>query len=126
MIKKSLTPYRQAIGSLQYIVTCTRWNLAFSMNHFAQFISNPAPVHPLGELELKEYLDSYEEPQTKDSFTLELHLLALLTCYLDGVTPTRLTILIVVRPLHVMYFKWIHSILYIGKIASNQTSHSPQ
>lgn len=50
------TPYRQAIGSLQYIVTCTRWDLAFAVNHLAQFMSNPAPVHWLGIKRIFRYL----------------------------------------------------------------------
>lgn len=36
-------PYKQAIGSLQYLVTCIRWNLAFPINHLAQFLANPCP-----------------------------------------------------------------------------------
>lgn len=31
-------PYKQAIGSLQYLVMCTRWDLAFTVNHLAQFM----------------------------------------------------------------------------------------
>ena len=41
-------PYKQAIGSLQYLVTCTRWDLTFSIQHLAQFMANPAPTHWLG------------------------------------------------------------------------------
>ena len=40
--------YNQAIGSLQYFVTCTRWNLAFAVKHLAQFVQSPTLVHWLG------------------------------------------------------------------------------
>lgn len=49
-------PYQQAIGSLQYLVTCTRWDLAFPISHLAQFMSNPAPVHWLGVKRIFRYL----------------------------------------------------------------------
>jgi hypothetical protein len=38
-------PYVQAIGSLQYLVTCTRSDLGFPVNHLAQFMANPGPSH---------------------------------------------------------------------------------
>jgi hypothetical protein len=38
-------PYAQAIGSLQYLVTCTRSDLGFPVNHLAQFMANPGPSH---------------------------------------------------------------------------------
>jgi hypothetical protein len=41
-------PYKQAIGSLQYLVTCTHWDLAFSVHHLAQFMQDPTPAHWLG------------------------------------------------------------------------------
>ena len=38
-------PYSQILGCLQYLVTCTRLDLAYSVNHLAQFMSNPTLVH---------------------------------------------------------------------------------
>ena len=49
-------PYKQAIGSLQYLVTCTRWDLAFSINHLAQFMQDPTPAHWLGVKRIFRYL----------------------------------------------------------------------
>lgn len=49
-------PYKQAIGSLQYLVTCTRWDLNFAVNHLAQFMACPAPSHWLGVKRVLRYL----------------------------------------------------------------------
>jgi len=49
-------PYKQAIGSLQYLVTCTRWDLAFPVNHLAQFMQDPTPAHWLGVKRIFRYL----------------------------------------------------------------------
>jgi hypothetical protein len=38
-------PYANTIGSLQYLVTMTQWDITFLVNHLAQFMSNPAPKH---------------------------------------------------------------------------------
>jgi len=35
--------YAQAIGYLQWLVTCYRFDLAFPVNHLAQFIANLGP-----------------------------------------------------------------------------------
>ncbi len=37
--------YAQAIGSLLYLVACTRHDLAYLINHLAQFMTNPCSIH---------------------------------------------------------------------------------
>lgn len=49
-------PYKQVLGTLQYLVSCTRWDLAFPVNHLSQFMFNPAPVHWLGVKQILRYL----------------------------------------------------------------------
>jgi hypothetical protein len=49
-------PYSQILGCLQYLVTCTRSDLAYLVNHLAQFMSSPAPVHWLALKRLLRYL----------------------------------------------------------------------
>lgn len=49
-------PYKNAIGTLQYLVTWTRWDLAFVVNHLAQFMANPAPIHWTAVKRLFQYL----------------------------------------------------------------------
>lgn len=49
-------PFAQAIGSLQYLVTCTRPDLAYSVNHLAQFMANPGPPHWLALKRIFRYL----------------------------------------------------------------------
>lgn len=50
-------PYKQALGSLQYLVTYTRWDIAFAVNHLAHFMQNPAPIHWLGVKRIFRYLN---------------------------------------------------------------------
>ena len=38
-------PYRQAVGSLIYLVSCTRPDLAFSVSKLSQFLENPSSHH---------------------------------------------------------------------------------
>lgn len=38
-------PYSHILGCLQYLVTCIRSDLTYSVNHLAQFMSSPTPVH---------------------------------------------------------------------------------
>ena len=38
-------PYRSAVGYLQYLVTCTRPDLAFAVGYVARFQNNPQPIH---------------------------------------------------------------------------------
>ena len=49
-------PYNQAIGSLQYLVTCTHWGLTFSANHLAQFMHEPTPAHWLSIKSIFRYV----------------------------------------------------------------------
>jgi hypothetical protein len=37
--------YQQMIGSLMYLVTCTRPDLAFAVSFLSQFPSHPTPIH---------------------------------------------------------------------------------
>ena len=52
----SQVPYKQAIGSLQYLCTLTRWDIAFPINYLAQFMIKPAPVHWLKVKHILRYL----------------------------------------------------------------------
>jgi len=52
----STVPYKHVLGTLQYLVTCTRWNIVYSINHLAQFMMNPAPLHWLGVKRIFRYL----------------------------------------------------------------------
>ena len=38
-------PYRQAIGSLIYLVSCTRPDLAFTIRYLSQFLDKPQQQH---------------------------------------------------------------------------------
>jgi len=49
-------PYSQILGCLQYLVTYTRHDLAYSVNHLAQFMATPAPVHWIALERLLRYL----------------------------------------------------------------------
>lgn len=40
-----LCPYREAVGSLMYAMTCTRPDIAFSVSQVAQFCSSPSRSH---------------------------------------------------------------------------------
>jgi hypothetical protein len=37
--------YAQAIGSILYLVACTRHDLAYLINYLAQFTTNPSSIH---------------------------------------------------------------------------------
>ncbi|KAF7838980.1 Retrovirus-related Pol polyprotein from transposon RE1 [Senna tora] len=52
---KDPTPYRQAIGSLQYL-TNTRPDIAFSVNKLSQFLACPTDVHLQGVKRILRYL----------------------------------------------------------------------
>lgn len=38
-------PYKQAIGCLQYLATCTRIDIAFAVSYVARFQADPKPLH---------------------------------------------------------------------------------
>jgi len=52
----SNVPYSSAIGSLQYLVTSTRPDLAYCVNHLAQFMGNPGLQHWSGVKRIMRYL----------------------------------------------------------------------
>lgn len=38
-------PYRQAVGFIRYLVTCTRPDLTFSASQVSQFLQDPGQTH---------------------------------------------------------------------------------
>ena len=38
-------PYANAVGSLMYVIMCTRPDIAYSMSLVSKFMSNPGKVH---------------------------------------------------------------------------------
>jgi hypothetical protein len=52
----STIPYREAVGSLLYIMCCTRPDIAFAVNSCARFMSNPGVVHWEAVLRIFKYL----------------------------------------------------------------------
>ncbi|MBW0573110.1 hypothetical protein O181_112825 [Austropuccinia psidii MF-1] len=60
--------YRRVIGLLQYLVQCTRPDLAFSTSFLSQFVENPLDIHFNAAMHTLKYLDC-----TKN-FTLNLGL----------------------------------------------------
>lgn len=73
----SSVPYAQALGSLQYLVTCTRPDLAFSVHHLAQFMAHPGPPHWTALKRIFRYLQHtnasgliYRRPTTKTTNNL--------------------------------------------------------
>ena len=49
-------PYRQLIGSLIYLTTCTRPDITHSVSSLARFASNPGPQHWYNALRILKYL----------------------------------------------------------------------
>jgi hypothetical protein len=49
-------PYRQAIGSLTYLATCTRPDIAAAVGILSKFVTNPGPVHWSGVKRIFRYL----------------------------------------------------------------------
>ncbi|OAE23483.1 hypothetical protein AXG93_285s1410 [Marchantia polymorpha subsp. ruderalis] len=43
--RMSCVPYEQAVGSLMYLMVCTRLNIAFAMSKVSRYMSNPRKVH---------------------------------------------------------------------------------
>ena len=41
----SKVPYSNAIGSVMYLMVCTRLNLAYAVSTLSRFMTNPGPVH---------------------------------------------------------------------------------
>lgn len=52
----SSTPYREAVGSLIYVMTTTRPDIAFSVGQTAQYCQNPGPGHWNGVKRILAYL----------------------------------------------------------------------
>ena len=49
-------PYREAIGTLQYLSTCTRPDIAFAVNYLSRFLENPTLSHWRAILKLLKYI----------------------------------------------------------------------
>lgn len=49
-------PYRQAVGSLIYLVTATRPDIAFSVSQLSKFLENPLDIHWIGVKRIFRYL----------------------------------------------------------------------
>lgn len=43
--KMSCVPYEQAVGSLMYLMVCTRPDIALAMGKLSRYMSNPGKVH---------------------------------------------------------------------------------
>ena len=44
-ISKKIKKFQQQIESLMYLMTCTRFDLYYSINALTRFMSNPGPMH---------------------------------------------------------------------------------
>lgn len=56
--KKAMSnlPYRQVVGSIRYLVTCTRPDIAFSASQISQHMNNPGDAHWTAAKRLLRYL----------------------------------------------------------------------
>lgn len=71
-------PYRQLIGSLIYLTTCTRPDLTHSVSCLARFASNPGPQHWYGAMRVLKYLKGtshyslnyYRKPREEGKFQI--------------------------------------------------------
>ena len=53
-----IRPYRELVGALIYLVTCTRPDVVFAVNRHAQYFSDPADRHFDSALKILAYLNS--------------------------------------------------------------------
>ena len=51
-----LLPYRSAIGSLMYLVVCTKPDIASAINNLSRFNANPGQAYWEGVLHVMRYL----------------------------------------------------------------------
>ncbi|KAJ0390320.1 hypothetical protein ATCC90586_011926 [Pythium insidiosum] len=54
----SRTPYRQLIGRLLYVATCTRPDIAFAVSQLGRFASNPGISHWKAAIKVLRYLNT--------------------------------------------------------------------
>lgn len=54
--KMQSIPYQEAVGSVLYLVQCTRPDIAFSVANVSQFNQNPGPAHWKGVKRIMRYL----------------------------------------------------------------------
>jgi hypothetical protein len=57
----SRTPFRQLIGRLLYVATCTRPDVAFAVSQLSSFASNPGPTHWKAAIKVLRYLHTTSE-----------------------------------------------------------------
>ena len=55
---QTVRPYRELVGALIYISTCTRPDVAFAVNRHAQYFADPTDVHYDSALKILGYLNS--------------------------------------------------------------------
>ena len=57
------TPYQQIIGSIMYLVTATRPDLAYTITHLSQFNSNPSKEHFTAAKRVLRYIKGTKDQQ---------------------------------------------------------------
>jgi hypothetical protein len=74
--KADATAYQQIIGSLMYLVTATRPDLAYTITHLSQFNSNPSTAHMSAAKRVLRYLQKTKEKSLLFPFGSDLKLSA--------------------------------------------------
>ena len=57
----SLVPYEKAVGSLMYLMVCTRPDIALAMGKVSRYMSNPGKVHWEAVKWILRYLESTKD-----------------------------------------------------------------
>jgi hypothetical protein len=83
------TCYQQIIGSLMYLVTATRLDLAYTITHLSPFNSNPSKQHMTASKRVLQYLKGTRDKKQLFPFDSDLKLSAFSDASHGNDLPTR-------------------------------------
>ena len=77
-------PYRSLVGSLMYLMTSTRLDLAVAVSTLGQFMANPGPTHWSAAKRVGRYLKGTADFGLESRFTPDLDFSNLISAYCDA------------------------------------------